>query len=156
MERVPVGLPSAADLLRSRKPIPNANLEHAQRLTALQRLALTVTEHVGTMGFFFVIAAWTLLWLGWNLVAPPRLVFDRPMAFAIWLFVSNLIQILLMPLIMVGQNVQALHAEVRAENDHEVNLRTEREVEAVLRYLEDHSTRLKRIEAALGGGAPAP
>ena len=41
-----------------------------------------------------------------------------------------------MPLIMVGQNLQGRHAEVRAESDFEINVRAEREIEAVMRHLE--------------------
>ena len=48
-----------------------------------------------------------------NLLAPDRLQFDPPMGFVFWLFLSNLIQILLMPLIMVGQNIIGRHAEAR-------------------------------------------
>jgi uncharacterized membrane protein len=58
------------------------------------------------------------------------------MAFVFWLFISNVIQILLMPLIMVGQNLLSEHAEVRAEHDLEVNVKAEREIEAILRHLE--------------------
>jgi len=69
--------------------------------------------------------------LGWNLLAPAAWQFDPPMAFVFWLFISNVIQILLMPLIMVGQNLLAHHAEVRAEHDLEVNVRAEREIEVI-------------------------
>lgn len=41
-----------------------------------------------------------------------------------------------MPLIMVGQNLQGRHAELRAENDFEVNVKAEQEVETLLRHLE--------------------
>jgi uncharacterized membrane protein len=47
-----------------------------------------------------------------------------------------------MPLIMVGQNLQSRHGEVRAENDLEVNVRAEREIEAILRHLEYQNTML--------------
>jgi uncharacterized membrane protein len=53
-----------------------------------------------------------------------------------WLFISNVIQILLMPLIMVGQNIQGRHAEARADYDLEINVKAEREVEIILRHLE--------------------
>jgi uncharacterized membrane protein len=39
------------------------------------------------------------------------------------------IQIMLMPLIMVGQNLQGRHSELRAENDFEVNVKAEMEIE---------------------------
>ncbi len=85
---------------------------------------------------FLIILVWTVFWLGWNLLAPKPLQFDPPMGFVLWLFISNLIQILLMPLIMVGQNIQGKHAEARAENDLEVNVKAEKEIEVVLHHLE--------------------
>jgi len=58
------------------------------------------------------------------------------MGFVLWLFISNLIQIMLMPLIMLGQNIQGQHAEARAEYDLEVNVKAEKEVETILYHLE--------------------
>ena len=111
----------AAQVLGARRPVRNVNEEHEESLGRLERLAMFITDHVGTMGFFLLIAAWTAFWLSWNSLAPPRLKFDPPTAFVFWLFISNMIQILLMPLIMVGQNLQGRHAERRAENDYEIN-----------------------------------
>jgi len=114
----------------------NVIKEVNDKATRLDKLACWITDKVGTMGFFLVIFVWTALWLGWNLLAPPRLQFDPPMGFVFWLFISNLIQILLMPLIMVGQNIQGQHAEARADYDLEVNVKAEREVETILYHLE--------------------
>jgi uncharacterized membrane protein len=52
-----------------------------------------------------------------------------------WLFISNVIQILLMPLIMVGQNIQGRQSEARAEHDLEVNIKAEQEIEVILEHL---------------------
>lgn len=123
-------------LRRMRKPLRNVNKEQQQRLTPLNRLAVWITQHVGTMGFFLIILAWTFVWLNWNFLAPKSLRFDPPMGFVFYLFISNVIQILLMPLIMVGQNVQGAHAEARAEHDLEVNVKAEKEIEVVLQHLE--------------------
>jgi len=125
-----------AELLAKRKPLRNANQEAKDRLSPLDRLAVWITTRVGTMGFFLVIFTWSALWLAWNFLAPKRLQFDPPMAFVFWLFISNLIQILLMPLIMVGQNIQGRHAELRADSDLEINVKAEREIEAILAHLE--------------------
>ena len=46
-----------------------------------------------------------------------------------------------MPLIMVGQNVQSRHSEVRAELDFEINQKAEAEVIVILKNLE-HNTDL--------------
>jgi uncharacterized membrane protein len=88
------------------------------------------------MGFFLCILTWTVCWLGWNLLAPKSARFDPAMGFVLYLFISNVIQILLMPLIMVGQNVQGAHAEARAEHDLDVNVKAEKEIEVILEHLE--------------------
>lgn len=73
--------------------------------------------------------------------------FDPPPAFVLWLFVSNLIQILLMPRLLVGQNVLSRHAEIRADADYETNLKTEQEVEVILQHLEYQNHLIERIVA---------
>jgi uncharacterized membrane protein len=108
--------------------IKNANHTYQNLLKQSEKFAIWITDRVGTIGFFFLILTWTVLWLGWNVLAPPAVRFDPYPAFVLWLFISNMIQIFLMPLIMVGQNLQGKHAEVRAENDYQVNLKAEREI----------------------------
>jgi uncharacterized membrane protein len=127
------------------KPIRNANIVHKERLTQTEKLAIWITEHVGTMGFFFIILAWTILWLGWNIFAPPFLQFDPYPAFVLWLFISNMVQIFLMPLIMVGQNLQGRHSEARAEADFEVNTKAEKEIQAILMHLENQNDMMLEI-----------
>lgn len=122
--------------------VMNVNQEHKDSLSKLDMLALWITSRVGTMGFFFIIFLWTLIWLTWNLLAPKNLQFDPPAAFTFWLFISNMIQIFLMPLIMVGQNIQGKHAELRSESDYQVNLKSEKEVAEIL-------TRLCRLESMI-------
>jgi uncharacterized membrane protein len=127
------------ELKTLRKPIRNANIEAKQKFSSLDKLALWITNHVGTMGFFFIIFLWTVCWLGWNSLAPKPLRFDPHPAFVLWLFISNMIQIFLMPLIMIGQNLQSNHAEVRAEADFEVNTKAELEIETILMHLENQN-----------------
>jgi uncharacterized membrane protein len=131
-------------------PIKNVNKIHRAKLSRMDKLALLVTEKIGTMGFFFIIAVWTVVWLGWNIVAPKNLTFDPFPAFVLWLFISNLIQIHLMPLIMIGQNIQGKHAELRGEHDFETDKKAEEEIETILNHLENQQKLmleiLKRIE----------
>ena len=147
--------PSALrELKKQRKPIRQINIEHAQGLSGLERLAVKITDHVGTMGFFLIIFVWTVVWLSWNTLAPAAIRFDPYPAFVLWLFLSNMIQIFLMPLIMVGQNLQGRHSEARAEADFEVNTKAEREIETILLHLEHQNemilTILKRLEDQRG------
>ena len=146
----PLQPPSVEAVIKRRNPLRNEHKEALNAMTPLDRLALGITIRVGSMGFFLAIFGWTVCWLGWNVLAPPAWQFDPPMAFVFWLFISNVIQILLMPLIMVGQNLQSRHGEVRAENDLEVNVRAEREIEAILRHLEYQNTMLIAMVQKLG------
>ncbi len=146
--------PSLEELKAMRQPPRNINVEHRERLSKLDKLALFVTIRVGTMGFFLIISSWTVLWLGWNMIAPAGWRFDPFPAFVLWLFISNMIQVLLMPLIMVGQNLQGRHSEARAEADYELNLQKGREIEAVLQHLENQNDMLGRILGRLEKGAP--
>lgn len=136
---------SLKELKKLRKPIRNINIEHKEKLSRLQKFAVWITEHVGTMGFFLIIFAWSLLWLGWNALASKELRFDPYPGFVLWLFISNMIQILLLPLIMIGQNLQGRHSEARAEADFEVNTKAEREIEVILQHLENQNDLIAKI-----------
>lgn len=121
---------------KHRKPLRNVNHEAKSQFSLLDRVALWITVRVGTMGFFLLIGVWTIVWLGWNTLLPTSWRFDPAMGFVLYLFLCNVIQILLMPLIMVGQNLQGRHSEIRAENDLEVNIKAEKEIEVILQHLE--------------------
>lgn len=125
--------------------VVNVNQAHCETLSPLEKIALKVTERVGSPGFFLIILTWTVLWLGWNCLAPKNLQFDPPTSFVFWLFISNMIQIFLMPLIMVGQNLQSRHSEIRAENDFEINKKAELEIENILHHLQTHQDLLEQI-----------
>ena len=133
------------ELRKSRKPIVNPNEQHQQSFTKTEKLAVWITDNVGTMGFFFVILVWTIVWLGWNIFAPKAAQFDPYPAFVLWLFISNMIQIFLMPLIMIGQNLQGRHSEFRAEADFEVNIKAEQEIEIILTHLENQNELILKI-----------
>jgi uncharacterized membrane protein len=143
--------PALHELKRLRKPVRSVNIEHRKKLSRLERLAIWITDRVGTMGFFIVIFAWTLVWLGWNMIAPTAVRFDPFPAFVLWLFLSNMIQLFLMPLIMVGQNLQGRHAEARAEADFDVNTKAEREIETILLHLEAQNDLILKILRHLEG-----
>jgi uncharacterized membrane protein len=146
---------SYAEHRKSVKPITNVNDQVAEVISPLNKLALWITDHVGSMAFFLIIFFWTLLWCGYNIIASelPKTglkPFDPFPSFVAYLLISNVIQILLMPLIMVGQNVQAAHSEKRAENDYEINCKAEKEVELILHHLEYQNSILIAMLEKLG------
>lgn len=104
------------------------------------------------MGFFVVIFLWTVLWLSWNMLAPKPIRFDPYPGFVLWLFISNMIQLFLMPLILIGQNLQAKESDQRAKNDYKVNCKAEEGIEeikkslkAVLKHLDEGNTVVKSV-----------
>ena len=136
---------SLEELIAARVPVRHVAEVQKEELTRLDKVALAITNKIGTMGFFLCILAWTVLWLGWNTLAPLNLRFDPPIGFVFWLFISNMIQIFLMPLLMIGQNLQSRHAEIRAQSDFEINLKAEREVAAILCALEEQKGMLEKL-----------
>lgn len=102
------------------------------------------------MGFFIIVVTWTVLWTGYNILATKVTAFhwhafDPFPAFVAYLLVSNVVQITLMPLIMVGQNLQARHSEARAEADYLVNQKAFTDTEAILARLSAQDQQMLEI-----------
>jgi uncharacterized membrane protein len=130
-----------ARLVRRRDVIrPSVNL----------RIAVVITAAIGTMWAFYAFALLMATWIGWQQTGLLRIVHD-PYPFAFLLFLGNIVQLLLMPLIMVGQNVQGHASDARAEADYEVNKKAEVEIEKLLRGLKAVDDRtleiVQRLEA---------
>ena len=118
--------------------------------SGLDRFGVWVTDRVGTMTFFLVIFAWTVGWVGYNILSSkvPSLhwhAFDPFPAFVAYLLISNVIQIWLMPLLMVGQNMQGRHSEARAEADYLVNQKSFADTESILTRLQALDEKLLEV-----------
>ena len=120
-----------------------------ENISFMDKLAVWITDHVGSMGFFLLIFVWTASWLGWNILAPKNLRFDPFPAFVLWLFISNMIQLFLLPLIMLGQNIQSKHSDLRAEADFKINTQAELEIETILLHLEYQNKIIIKILAEI-------
>lgn len=129
--------------------IAQIKTKHEHKLSSLDLLALWITNKIGTMGFFFIIFIWTILWLAWNTLGPKNLQFDPFPGFVLWLFFSNMIQIFLMPLLLIGQNLQGQAAEKRTQYDFEVDQKAEKEIETILSHLEKQEKMLQEITKQL-------
>ena len=123
----------------------NVNTAHQKSLTTVEKFAIFITDKVGTMGFFFIIFIWTLIWMGWNIFAPETSKFDPFPAFVTWLFISNVIQIFLMPLIMIGQNLQGRHAELMAERHYKADITADKHVDEIKKMMGEQTKLLKLI-----------
>jgi len=140
-----VSIISIDELKNKRKQILSKITTERKKTSTLGNIAVWITDNVGSMGFFLIIFIWTVCWLGWNMLAPKQVRFDPYPAFVLWLFMSNVIQLFLMPLIMLGQNIQAKASDIRAEADLEINMQAALENEAILLHLENQNKVMLRI-----------
>ncbi|MEQ1499760.1 MAG: DUF1003 domain-containing protein [Parcubacteria group bacterium] len=136
---------SLEEIKKFRKPLRNINVVHRENLSSLEEFAVWITKNIGSMGFFLLVFFWTVTWFGWNVLGPTDYHFDPYPAFVLWLFISNMIQIFLMPLLMIGQNLQGKHSEARAEADFDLNVKAEREIETIIAHLENQNEVLGEI-----------
>jgi uncharacterized membrane protein len=136
----PEKIRTVADLKREFAPIVNTNEIHKKHLSRTDKVALFITRKVGTMGFFYFCLAFVTL----------PLIFKSTMPTVQYLS-SGYLQLTLLPLILVSQNLQGRHAELRAQHDYETNLKAEKEIEAILLHLEKQDEImleiLRKIEA---------
>jgi uncharacterized membrane protein len=109
----------------------HANIEHADSLTTGERIACWISSRVGTPSVFFLVQGWTVIWLGYNALCPKP--FDPLPGCVLWLLISNYIQLSLMPMLMVAQNIQSRHDQIRADIDHENILHISSELAIVKR-----------------------
>jgi uncharacterized membrane protein len=136
-------LPTWQTLTAKNKPTANVREVHEQSLNVLDHIALAITTGVGSMYCAFAFAVLAL-------IALPSAVDGGPLTIVQWIS-QTFLQLVLLSVIMVGQNLQARHSEFRAENDYEVNMKAELEVETILTHLQHQNDVsleiLRRIEA---------
>jgi len=144
-ENMPV---SIGELKKRREQILKKN-EMEKKTSVLEKIAIWITEHVGSMGFFIIIFIWTVSWLSWNIFAPKNLRFDPFPGFVLWLFISNMIQLFTMPLILLGQNIQSKASDSRDEADLKINTQAALENETILIHLENQNEMMMKILKAI-------
>lgn len=116
--------------------------EVQSHLSVQDRIALGVTGAIGTMYAVYVFAVFMGLWMFWQVSSGQR-AFD-PYPFAFLLFMGNIVQLLLMPLIMVGQNLQSRHAEARSDEEYQTVGKIFHDLETALAHLDAQDRELLR------------
>ncbi|MGB8214031.1 MAG: hypothetical protein WCE68_10780 [Anaerolineales bacterium] len=76
------------------------------------RVAVTITKSVGSMWCAYVFALLALISL------PAAIASHDPVIIVSWI-AQTFLQLVLLPIIIVGQNVQSAASDARAESDHE-------------------------------------
>ncbi|MDP9247708.1 MAG: DUF1003 domain-containing protein [Candidatus Dormibacteraeota bacterium] len=124
---------------------------HGPHLTADERvgfngrLATIITKGVGTMWAFYLAA---VILAGWMLLSLVGLIKFDPYPFAFLLFLGNVVQLLLMFVIMVGQQVIGAASDKRA-------VQTYKDAEAILHECLRLQKHLQEQDEVLRGIGPA-
>jgi uncharacterized membrane protein len=142
--------PRAAEL-RAGKPVKTADLRQVNHQNFFVRMnarfGLKVTLVVGTMWCAYVFTVIALF-------ALPSAIKQGTYFIVVWLS-SSFLQLVLLPIIIVGQNIQATAADKRAEDtykDAEAVLKEAEEIQRHLLAQDDAITDIvNRLEKLMGG-----
>ena len=104
------------------------------------RLAMSITKRFGSMGMFYGLLMWMF---GWVVLATAGvgLLARDPYPFTFLLFLSNVVQLLALPILAVGQQVISRASDKQAEQ-------TYKDAEAILK-LQDEIHKLIKINNRL-------
>ena len=108
--------------------VRNVNAEHKESLSLQEKIALTITKAVGSMYCAYLFAAIALISL-------PDAIHGGRAPIISWV-AQTFLQLVLLSIIMVGQNVASKHSELRADADFEVNVKAEKEIEEIKKRLD--------------------
>jgi len=119
-------------------PIKNTYQVHKNSLSPLDKFAMFITKMVGTM--WFVLACCVLV------IIPLVISSSLPI---VQYISSGILQLILLPLIMVGQNLQGRYTEIRAQHDFDTNVKAEKEIETIILHLEKQDQVMAKILAKI-------
>ncbi len=136
------------------RPVPP---QVAQEYTGFNgRLGAAITKAVGTMWAFYIAAGFMALWM---ILSEAGVISFDPYPFAFLLFLGNIVQLLLMFVIMVGQQVLGAAADKRAIQTYEDAeatlhecLELQRHLTAQDQCLDGLITRMEALAAKSGSG----
>jgi uncharacterized membrane protein len=105
--------------------VANANKVVASLKRTQDKAADKVTSFAGSLNFVYLHSVWFGIWIILNIgIVGASLQFDK-FPFGLLTMIVSLEAIFLSTFVMVSQNRQSLHAEVRSKLDFEANLRSE-------------------------------
>jgi len=127
----------------------NVNEVHqAERLSLNDRIAVFISRNVGTMMCAYVFAGIGIASLVGALTA------NALLALTFGALSSYFLQLVLLPIIMVGQNVQARHSELMAAESYHATMKTCDDSEQIMAHLSAQDEQLMAIRRLIEGRAP--
>jgi hypothetical protein len=106
------------------KPV-SANQTHKEKLGPLERLGVSITRQVGTMAAAIIFTALSLVSL------PSALASHNTIIIVGWA-AQTFLQLVLLPIIIVGQNIQAKHSEAMADEEFKTTQSTYKDLEHLI------------------------
>jgi hypothetical protein len=103
------------------------------------RIAVIITKYVGSMWMAYAFALISLVAL------PAAIISHDPIIIVAWISQAFL-QLVLLPIIIVGQNVQAQASDARALSDHETLIAIHTIVSEIHRINEQQSEILRKVK----------
>ena len=102
----------------------NVNLIHNETLTFGEKISSFITKKVGTItcAIIFCILAFISL--------PNALASHDPLIIVSWL-AQTFLQLVLLPIIMVGQDLQSRHSEILAESTYENDIKMHEDIDEI-------------------------
>jgi hypothetical protein len=122
---------SFEELHATRPDINNANDVHKESLNLQERIAKKITDIVGSMWCAYVFA-------GIALISLPDAIHGGTATMISWI-AQTFLQLVLLSIIMVGQKVESKHSEMRADSHYEVSVKTEEEIDVIIKHLENQN-----------------
>lgn len=103
----------------------NVNQKHADKMNPLDKAGLVITRAVGTM-----IAA--ILFTGLALISLPGVLQTHNAITIVAWVAQTFLQLVLLPIIMVGQNLQGKHTELMADEEFKTTQTTYKDLEHLI------------------------
>src|ERR1700736_2438207 len=94
--------------------VHDVNQEHADSLSPVEKVCKRIADSTGAPVALFLAVILQLIWIPVGIVTK----FD-PFPFTFLLTCSNVLQLILIFILAVGQRQSSAHAELRAEHDHD-------------------------------------
>lgn len=125
----------------------NINKVHAAEQAVAgfnMRLAVLITKGFGTMTAFYVLLGWMFLWMALASAGVWLFKLDS-YPFPFLLFCSNIVQLVALPVLAVGQQVLSRKQELQAEEQFHDVVAILHDIEQIMQHLDAQDTEILRL-----------
>jgi hypothetical protein len=116
----------------------NANQRHQDNLNPLDKAGVLITKGVGTM---YAAALFT----GLALISLPAAIHSHDKIVIVAWIAQTFLQLVLLPIIIVGQNIQGKHTEVVADEEFKTTQSTYKDLEHLIMVNQEQLQLLKSL-----------